>query len=1321
MTLLNIWQEQYESMISGEGRTIISGLIRWGVIAAVLVSFIPIQLRGQQEKDSSREQPLPYKIEAGHLRGEQEEGERVIYLEGGVKIIRGEVTIMSQRGKHYPGRKYVVLTGDVNVYEGGMNLRGNQGEYYGEGRYLVMKGEVRGREKNWRMFCQKARYNREARVARFTGDVKLVDSTRVLYGDTIYYNRENETAEVFGNVVMVDQVEDYSIAGDHAFYNRSTGKATVDVRPVLTFDLSSEERGIVRSRWMDFDVSEEMGIAVDSVNMKKGNTSARCDSAVIFNDRGVVELYGEPVARSASSGMSGPRMIFWYNEREVERVSLPVGGRLTESPGPGSYWDEDSWIEGDSVMIYLSGEMVDSVNIVGSSRAMYYPVEGEERKVSNNYSNGDTMFFSFREGELEYVRISGAASGRYNFVNLSPVETIDSLAAATDTSLSYLDFGQQAEQVRYQADFIEYFAQSEELRLRGRSSLEYQNKELEARNIDFSSRLNILDATGNPVLREDEQDMFGVEMSYDMDSEGGLVMRGNTKFQNGYYSGENIFKDGKDILKVYNSVYTTCDLKAPHYSFRSNRMKVYIKDKIVSGPITMYLGEVPVFYLPFMVNSIKKERHSGILRPNFDIGFNSRQGRFIRGLGYYWATNDYTDFKITADFNERQNFRIHLDNRYKVRYLLDGSVRFDYFRDLNNYSNEWKLNSQHSQELGRNASFRSSLKFVSSDNAQQAINRSEDIRRFVDRRIYSRASFNKSWGGTRLGISASRNQKLNVSSPEENRISATMPSLSLNLPRTTLWFGEEGEEGEKGMTERIPSSIMISPNLSVKRQTEESDAREKATLSANSGTGFSRQFKLGFINLSPSLNMSWRYFKVLRDQYNPAYLDPAARAELSSETVVSPTSEDPLEIDSSSNRLVITLDGETSGDIFVETGSYTSGEDVAHAVELAVNTDASLQWGELGVEFVARDSLTGHYLFYSRSYGAESEIAFQPVAADAIYDLLGITPGVVEYGSDREDPARDSRYTNEVSMNLGSRMGTTIYGVFYPRIGPLQGIRHTINPTISYSYRPKLTRDQRSSQGISYSLRNVLDIKLKQENRETKKKLLTWNISGSYDPDAPARQGFSSISSSMNTSLGRFISLRMSNRYNPYQGEILSTNLSGSLDLSLGGSFSYPARWSTGEKEKIAAAGDGDVEEEKEEEEVEEREEDGEERYPDRAGRSRGNGKGKAQSWSLGLRYNMTRSKSGENIRMDSKLDIRAKLNLTRGWKLSYNAYYNVESREFREQTYRIERDLHCWTAGFVHRRFGDEWSYYFQISIKEHPEIMYERGKRGLQSTLPY
>lgn len=1153
----------------------VSKILGTVILAASLVC-VAASGRGQsatdQRADSGEADSTLYKWSAGTLRFREEEGKQVVYLRDNVRIDHQTATITSLNGKHYLDEERFTLRDDVHAVDGTMHIYGDIGEYFGRSNLLMIKENVRAVDVGMEVTCDWARYDRDSREALLVGNVRLADSTRILYADTVNYHRNTELAEAFGRVLLIDLVEDFAISGRTGRYYRNQGKAVVDAEPVLTFDQSKEEPGRIKSELMMFDMNENVGNATGEVRMRKGETSAECDSAVIHNGEGYVEMLGNPSASSGPSNMRGSRINLWYDARQVTRIVLPEYGYLSEAPPKGSRWWKDSWIEGDSVVIHLYDENVDSVKIFGNARAKYYPNESEKGKVSNNYSTGDSMFFRFDGNELDYVRVSGRTSGLYKYLHIADDQTIDSLAAATDTLLEYRDFDEEAQRISYQATNIEYFARTEDISLDRNASLNYQNKTLVADHIDFSSKLNILKAEGNPVLEENEQKIYGEDMGYDMDRGGGLVTEGSTQYESGYYLGEHIFKDGEDILKVYNSTYTTCDLAHPHYSLRANRMKVYIGDKVVSGPIRLYIGEMPVFYLPFLANSLRKDRHSGILRPNFDIGINSREGRFIRGLGYYWATNDYTDFKVTTDFNERRNLRIRLDNRYNVRYMLNGNAAFDFLRDFRNKSSEWTVNSTHNQTFGKSASFRSNLRFVSSDKAQSALHQAKDVKQVVDRRIYSRASFNKSWGGTRLGLSATRDQKLNIDpdNPTEVRISTTMPSFSLNFPRTSLWFGEKHEGDARSMWERALRSIAFSPNLSGRRTTTESNARSGSMLTASSGASFSQQHKLLFLNLSPSLSMRWNYSRVLKDEIDSDY-----------------------------------------------------------------------------------------------------------------------------QGTLRPIGSNESRF----SMSLNSGVGTTLYGTFYPNLGPVRGIRHTFNPTASFSYRPKLQEGQIEDRSVSYSVRNILDLKVLEGGEVVKKNnVLTWNLSGSYDPDAEKGSRFSNISSSVRTSIGRLISVSMNQTYDPREKEIISTSFSA--DMSLNGIFSYPAEWRRVEKKKVAAArGRSEDKEEK----------DGDE------------GKREERRWSLSLGYSYSARGSGAFSSVSSKVDMRGTISLTRGWNISYSGYYDLERGQFTNQQYSLERDLHCWQASFIHRRFGGEWSYYFQIAIKELPDIMYERGKRGLQSSVPF
>jgi lipopolysaccharide assembly outer membrane protein LptD (OstA) len=1141
------------------------------MIIAVLVCPASHSATSEIEESKAKADSTLYRLKAGHLRYRVENDNQIVYLSGGVRIDHQTITITSLSGRDYVDEKRVVLLNEVHASDSTMEIFGDKGEYFKVQKVLFMKENVRCLDEGMEILCDRGRYDREDKEALLTGNVKLSDSTRVLYADTVYYNRVTETADAFGKVVLVNLAEDYAVAGAHARYQRKKQRIVMDTAPILTFDQSKKTPGRIKSKKLQFDLDKNIGMAVGGVILIKGDTRATCDSAVLFNDEKYVELRGEPEATSGPSSMSGRTIELWYDGREVNRIVLPKKGRLAEAPPRGSHWWKDSWVEGDSVIIHLSEENVDSVKMFGNAKAMYYPAESENNKVSDNYSTGDSIFFKFEDDDLTYVRISGNANGLYKYLRIENNETIDSLAAKMDTVLKYRDFDVESKRVKYSGVNIEYFAKTEDIKLDKKASLCYENKILTADHIDFNSKMNILKAEGDPVLEEDKQKMYGYEMGYDMEGSGGIVVDGSTKYDKGYYRGKHIFKDGEDILKVYDSIYTTCDLKKPHYSLRANKMKVYVGDKVVSGPIKLYIGEIPIFYLPFMANSIRHDRHSGILRPNFDIGMNSRDGRFIRGLGYYWATNDYTDFNVRTDFNEYQNFRIRLDNRYKIRYMLNGNVRLNFMRDFQNKTGEWTVNSSHSQSFGKTASFRSNLRFVSSDQAQSALHRAEDVKKIVDRRIYSSASFNKSWGGTKLGLSASRNQKLNVSSPNTSRVSGTMPSLSLNFPRISLWFGGK-HDGSESIPERMLKSISFSPNISAKRMTEESKAKKSTRVSASSGASFSQQHKLLFLNFSPSLSTRWNYSDVSYYDIDTSLVDPSS--------------------------------------------------------------------------FVNESS-------------------------------------------------------NKFTMNLNAGMGTTLYGTFYPKIGSIRGIRHTFNPSASYSYTPKLGKEQIERRFVRYSIRNILDLKV-LENEELVKKnnVITWNLSGSYNPDVAKDNRLSNISSSVRTSIGNLMSFSLNQSIDPREKEIVSTSFS--TDLSLGGAFSYPAEWRLRKAEKIAAAGT-DSSESKDEKS-----------HPEGSA-------GGQRRWSLNIGYSYSSRGIGEYKSISSKVDLRGNLKLTEGWEISYSGYYDLERQEFTNQQYSLKRDLHCWQASFIHRKFGGEWSYYFQISIKELPDIMYERGKRGIRNSMPF
>jgi hypothetical protein len=178
------------------------------------------------------------------------------------------------------------------------------------------------------------------------------------------------------------------------------------------------------------------------------------------------------------------------------------------------------------------------------------------------------------------------------------------------------------------------------------------------------------------------------------------------------------------------------------------------------------------------------------------------------------------------------------------------------------------------------------------------------------------------------------------------------------------------------------------------------------------------------------------------------------------------------------------------------------------------------------------------------------------------------------------------------------------------------------------------------------------------------------------------------------------LSFNLNSRYSPYRGKMLSHDFDMNFNFALRGSLNYPAAWSLPERERVAPA----LENEKSAE-------------APPSGGAEPPGRGGTPGWSLSVGYNLSEAWS-ENAPRTTQSNLRysGTVQLSRGWHVAVNGYYNIEERDFTQQSYRLERDLHCWSASFVHERTGNDWRYYFQIAIRAHPEIKYERGTRGIQ-----
>lgn len=437
--------------------------------------------------------------------------------------------------------------------------------------------------------------------------------------------------------------------------------------------------------------------------------------------------------------------------------------------------------------------------------------------------------------------------------------------------------------VHYEAQCIQNFIQEKKTVLLGKAKVSYQDMTLQAGKItvnwdtrtllaeDVPETLWVKNANGDsvqsiqmkglPEFSQGQDVMRGEVMTYNFNTRKGRVLRGRTAYEDGFYRGEILKMNSSRILHVAEGKFTTCALDThPHFLFWSKQMKILINDMVIAKPIVFFVGRIPVFALPFAAFPVKKGRHSGFLIPRY--GESSLQGRYLRGIGYYWAPNDYFDIKPSLDFFETGGFLFRTDIRYHVRYRLSGSVSSSLtqsnFKVGGVQGKRWDLNFSHRQEISPSAQLSASGSLVSSGSFYRELSSSREHR--LQRDLRSNATLVKRFGSN-WSMTVNFNQTRRLDTDE---VTESFPQIAIRSGQLA-WFKKPVSKGS------TPSEIRWYHQIYSSYSSQLLFRRQKKPIGKEyfeqQSKGWDHTFRLsstqklfGWLNVSPSFNYQQTWF-----------------------------------------------------------------------------------------------------------------------------------------------------------------------------------------------------------------------------------------------------------------------------------------------------------------------------------------------------------------------------------------------------------------------------------------------------------------------------
>lgn len=315
----------------------------------------------------------------------------------------------------------------------------------------------------------------------------------------------------------------------------------------------------------------------------------------------------------------------------------------------------------------------------------------------------------------------------------------------------------------------------------------------------------------------------------------------------------------------------------------------------------------------------------------------------------------------------------------------------------------------------------------------------------------------------------------------------------------------------------------------------------------------------------------------------------------------------------------------------------------------------------------------------------------------------------------------------------GVSAGTTLYGLLPVGLGPVRALRHQFQPSVSYSWAPRIDQGRfyqvgsaassfGQQQSIYISAGNTFAVKFDRRGKTRKADLLTWSAGTGLDLLSRPRR-WSALGSTFNVLPGNpLVDCHVSTSYDWRRRMNQYTTLS--LGLRRSGAWGGDRRPAT-VADTAAAPDSGAVGAGPAAADAIRPTADTIGTVPDTAGTG-GPGSDAVLApagtaapaadpglpWSFALSYDQN-WQTGTGV-TGSGVRGSADLQLTKNWTVSYGQYYDIKRGETVSRDYSIRRDLHCWEASFASTKSGVYWSYEFRINLKKIPEIKLNIPKTG-------
>jgi hypothetical protein len=223
---------------------------------------------------------------------------------------------------------------------------------------------------------------------------------------------------------------------------------------------------------------------------------------------------------------------------------------------------------------------------------------------------------------------------------------------------------------------ISYLQEGSKVIAKGDVKMKYREIELYCQEADYDVKTNVAHVKGDVKIIRGDTTLYGEDVVYDFNTHNAHINDIRVEDYPIYGEAKSAEKEGQEKYRMRDSYVTTCDLKEPHYRLVAKQITVYPGEKVVAKNMTLMVGKVPVFYIPFFSQSLKEKSFPVELIP----GKNSEWGYYVLTRWRY-NLSESQQGKVVLDWYEKRGQGLGVIHQMESKNFGKALVRYHRVED----------------------------------------------------------------------------------------------------------------------------------------------------------------------------------------------------------------------------------------------------------------------------------------------------------------------------------------------------------------------------------------------------------------------------------------------------------------------------------------------------------------------------------------------------------------------------------------------------------------------------------------------------------------